>query len=144
MNNLESITFKRNKVKDTLFFLLSSGFTAIGVSLIEENSFKAWLGIVFFGGTALLFLIQLITNICYLKLDKEGIEHKTVFKTTKFKWSEISKFEITSYRGNKSISFNHEQQFGKLKRKSISSAYTINTKDLLALMKNYKSKNRKR
>ena len=143
MNNLESITFKRNKVKDTLFFLLSSGFTAMGVSLIEENSFKAWLGIVFFGGMTLLFFIVLVTNICYLKLDKEGFEQRLLFKTTKFKWSDVSKFEITSFRGNKRIHFKCRNQFGNHNWKSITSSHTINTQDLLDLMKKYKRKNRK-
>lgn len=143
MKNLESITFKRNKEKDALFFLLSSGFTAMGVSLIEENSFKAWLGIVFFGGMALLFFIILVTNICYLKLDKEGFEQKTLFKTTKFKWSDVSKFEIRSFRGNKSILFDHKDRFGNHNWKSITSSHTIHTQDLLDLMKKYKRNNRK-
>ncbi len=143
MKDIESIIFKRSKRKDILFFLLCFGFVLIGMSLIEKSPFKGWCGIVFFGIGSLLFFVELVTNISYLKLDKMGFEQRNLFKTINFNWSDVNKFEIRSFRGNKSILFEHRDKFGNLKWKSISTSYTIKTKDLVDLMRYHKMKNKK-
>jgi len=132
--------FRRNKLKDLVFLLISLVFVTIGCSVLEKSLIMGWLGILFFGLSASVFLIQLITNVSYLKLNEEGFEERTLLKTKIFKWKDVSKFEIRSFRLNKSIHFDYRDKFGNYNWKSIISSYTIKTEDLINLMKEYKKK----
>lgn len=137
----QELILKRNKLKDLVFLIFFLVFVSLGYLTLEKNLLMGWFGILFFGIGALLFFIQLMTNICYLKLDEEGFEERSLFKTKSFKWNEVSKFEIRSFRWNKSIHFNHKDHFGKNVWKSITASYSIDCKELINLMDNYKNKN---
>lgn len=132
--------FRRNKLKDIVYLLISSAFVVVGYLSLEKNWIMSWLSILLFGLIAIIFLIQLITNTSYLKLNEEGFEEKNLLKTKSFKWKDVSNFEIRSFRWNKSIHFDHNDKSGNNNWKSIISSYTIKTQDLLVLMREYKKK----
>ena len=142
-------------MKDLLFFLLFLVFVAGSYSSLGINPMMSWLGISFFGLGASIFLIQLITNASYLKLDVEGFEQKSLFHKKKYMWSEVEGFRKVNFRGNKSIVFDFTDEYNKKnsgkklskllsgKRGAVTSSHNIKTENLLKLMKNYKQKNKK-
>lgn len=137
MKNQEKI-FRRDKLKDLALVLISIVFIVGGYSILENSFFEGLIGILFFGLVGCVFLIQLITNVSYLKLNEEGFEERRLLKTKYFKWEDVSGFEIRSFRFNKSIHFYHIDKYGNNNWQSILSSYTIKTKDLLNLMNEYK------
>jgi len=104
MKNKSKI-FRRNKLKDLMIFLLFLVFVAGAYSTLGKNPMMGWFGISFFGLGATIFLIQLITNVSYLKLDAEGFEQKSLFHKKKYMWSDVKDFRKVNFRGNKSIFF---------------------------------------
>ncbi|CAM4036477.1 MULTISPECIES: STM3941 family protein [Flavobacterium] len=140
--------FRRNREKDFMFFLLSLVFVVGGYYTLEKKPFMGWLCISFFGFVAAAFLIQFVTNVSYLKLYEEGFEEKTLFHKKNYLWSDIKSFWKVSFRGNESISFNYTNEYIKRNRITsifssrthgrVTSSHTIETDDLLKLMKNYK------
>ncbi|MBA6157379.1 hypothetical protein H3Z83_12750 [Tenacibaculum sp. S7007] len=146
--------FRRNKLKDLIILFILLIFVACGYSILEKNRLMGWLGISFFGLGAICFFIQLLTNVSYLKFDKEGFEEKNLFQTKKYKWSEVKNFRQANFRGNKSIFFDYNPDNNKWKnrsklteiifgkQKAITSSHNIKTEELLNLMKTYKRKNK--
>ena len=125
-----------------MFLMISLVFVIGGYSILEKNLLMGWFGIFFFGLSGSVFLIQLITNISYLKFNEEGFEERTLLKTRNFKWKDVSKFKVRSFRWNKSIHFDHKDEFGNNNYKSIISSYTIKTPNLKSLMNEYKKKSK--
>ena len=99
--------FRRNKLKDLAILIISLFFVFAGFSVLEKSSLMGWMGTLFFGFLAVIFFIQLIANIAYLKLHDQGFSEKTILKTKSFKWRHVSNFEIRSFRLNKRIYFDH-------------------------------------
>ena len=135
-----------------MFFGLFLVFVALGYSLLEKDPLMAWLGISFFGLGAIIFLIQILTNVSYLKLSEAGFEERSLIRTRYYKWSDVEGLRQASFRGIKSIYFefsdeykrcNYEKKaslFSSRKRGGITSSYTIKTEELLELMKDLKRK----
>ena len=146
--------FRRNKLKDLTILLLLLVFVACGYSILEKNRLMGWLGISFFGLGAVCFLIQILTNISYLKLHKEGFEERNLFRTKKYQWSDVKNFRQANFRGNKRIFFDYTSENNKWKnrsklseiifgkQKAITSSHNIKSEELLKLMKEYKRKNK--
>lgn len=142
--------FRRNKLKDFMFFVVSLIFVAASYLILEKNPLMGYLGISFFGIGSILFLIQLLTNISYIKLSEEGVEEKNLFRTKNYKWSEVEHFRQVNFRGNKSIVFDYTKEYKKAKvnkktfkfllekQQSITSSHNIKTDELVKLMINYK------
>ena len=145
-------TFRRNKLKDLFFLLIFLIFVAGAYSLLEKNPLIGWVGLSFFGIGTLFFLIQLLTNVSYLKLTEEGFEERSLFQKKKYKWSDVKGFRQANFRGNESIFFDYNDKSKKKKdknklskflhrkQKSITSSYNIKTEELLSLMNKYKQK----
>ena len=155
MKNKSKI-FRRNKLKDLLFFLICSLFVALAYVILEEDPWMGWLGISFFGFGAISFLIHFLTNYSYLKLNEEGFEVKSLFHTKTTKWSEVKDFRQANFRGNKMICFDYidKHNNGKKNKKlskflsgnqgAVQSSYNIKAEELLKLMKNYKRKSKRK
>ncbi|WNJ17145.1 PH domain-containing protein [Pontibacter sp. G13] len=142
--------FQPNKWKFLLLAVVCAAFVAIGWVMLEEEPIMGGLCVSFFGLCLLVALIQLLPNASYLKLDEEGFEVKTLFRTHFTRWSEVKDFRAGQINGNKMIFYNftakHKKhqtakkvaKFLSTKEGALPSNYTIQTKDLLELMKEYK------
>ncbi|MFC7346864.1 PH domain-containing protein [Chryseobacterium zhengzhouense] len=91
MQNLPLI-LKPSKVKSVILILISIGFVALGISLLEKNMLIAVLNIVFFGIGLIIFIINQLPNSSYLKIDERGIEMKNLFRTTFIPWQAVNSF----------------------------------------------------
>ena len=143
-------TFRKNKWKSLLLFSLSLVFVPLGFLMLEDEPLIGVLGIALFGLGGIAALTQLLPNVYYLKLDEEGFEVKSLFRSSFTKWSEIKNLKEGSIRGNKMIFFDYTAKHKKWKagkklakflsgkEGALISDYTIKTSELLELMKEYK------
>ncbi|MFN7340886.1 MAG: PH domain-containing protein [Opitutia bacterium] len=63
-----------------------------GVIGTQSGKASGWVGVVFFGTTFLVSVIQMLPGAAYLKVGPGGIEFRTLFRTRRIAWAEISGF----------------------------------------------------
>lgn len=148
-----SKTFRQNKFKNSMLFIVCLIFVIGGVFMLKDVPLKGWFVIFFFGLGVIISLIQFHPNSSYLKLNDEGFEVKSLFRTSFTKWSDVKDFRKGSLHGNKMIFFDYADEHNKWKEGkkiakfisgkegAIQSTYTISTEDLIELMVTYKIKN---
>jgi hypothetical protein len=147
----ETKILKPKRLKTIGLLLICILFVIAGIFLIEKNSFRAWLGIIFFSLCMVLFVIQLIPNSSHLKLTKNGFEIRSLFKSNYTKWSDVEVFK-TGYVGqNKMVMFDFSKEhkkhnIGKKIAKflasnegSLPNTYGMKATDLAELMNKWKS-----
>ncbi|WP_130735852.1 STM3941 family protein [Flavobacterium sp. J27] len=148
----EAKIFHQNKLKSFFLFIISLLFVCGGIFITKEKTWLGWSIILFFGLSLIVSIIQFFPNATYLKLDDEGFEVKTLFRSSFTKWSEVTNFRRGNINGNKMIFFDFTEEHTKWKNEkkmakllsgmegAIQSTYTISTEDLLHLMMDYKMK----
>lgn len=109
MQNLP-IILKPGKAKIILLSAISIGFVSLGISLLEKNMLIAVFTIFFFGLCLLVFIINLIPNASYLKINDQGIEMKNLFKSTFIPWRAVSGFRTKNVLLNKMVVFEIDQK----------------------------------
>ena len=149
-NNTQA--FKPNRLKNVLLFLVCSVFVAIAILMLPEKPLIGWLSILLFGIGVLVSIIQFLPNAAYLKLNDDGFEVKSLFRSHFTQWSNVQSFSLGHINGNKMIFFNFTEEHKKWrngkklskflsgKEGAIPSSYTISSDELLQLMKEYKRK----
>ncbi|OCK53104.1 hypothetical protein BA768_00670 [Chryseobacterium sp. CBo1] len=144
MQNLPLI-LKPSKVKSIILILVSIGFVALGISLLEKNMLIAVLNIVFFGICLLIFIINLIPDSSYLKIDERGIEMKNLFRTTFIPWQAVSSFRTKYIFVNKMVVFDIDQKLlenstMKSKTGAFPDTYGMSAQKLAGLLNEYKAR----
>ena len=119
--------FKQNKWKMFLFFLLSLAFVSAGYTSLEEDPFMGWFTTILFGFSTVVCLLELITNISYLKLDEDGFEVKTLLFRRNTRWSDVNGFWLANFRGNKAIYFDYTDEYNALRRAQRRFKFLLNT-----------------
>ncbi len=107
------IILKPGKSKSILLFIISTVFVCLGISLWETNKALAAFTVVFFGLCLLVFIINLIPNSSYLKINHEGIEMKNLFKSTFIPWRGVSGFRTKNFFLNTMVVFDLDQDLTK-------------------------------
>jgi len=143
MQNLPFI-LKPSKAKNVILILISIGFVALGISLLEKNMLIAVLNIVFFGICLIIFIMNLMPNASYLKIDVQGIEMKNLFKTTFIPWNAVSSFRTKRFFINKMVVFDIDQKLleqSTMKSKSgaFPDTYGMSAQKLADLLNEYKA-----
>lgn len=143
MQNLP-IILKPSKIKTIILTVISAGFVGLGISLLEKNMLIGILNIVFFGICLLIFIINLIPNSAYLKIDERGIEMKNLFRVTFIPWQAVSGFRTKSIFINKMVVFDLDQKLlesvnMKSKTGAFPDTYGMSAKKLADLLNGYKS-----
>jgi len=115
---LKTKILRPSRLKTILLLIVSLAFVATTPITMEKNQTMSWLGAIFFGLVALVFIIQLFPNSSYLKLTEEGFEVKSMYKSHFTKWSDIEYFGVGEISNNKMVMFiyseNHNtQKIGK-------------------------------
>lgn len=109
MQNLPLI-LKPSKIKSIILILISIGFIYLGIKLLEKNMLIAVLNIFFFGICLIIFVINIIPNSSYLKIDETGIEMKNLFKTTFIPWQAVSGFKTKFIFVNRLVTFTIDEK----------------------------------
>jgi len=144
MQNLPLI-LKPSKIKSIILILISIGFIYLGIKLLEKNMLIAVLNIFFFGICLIIFVINIIPNSSYLKIDETGIEMKNLFKTTFIPWQAVSGFKTKFIFVNRLVTFTIDEKLlesSKMKGKTgaFPDTYGMFAKNLANLLNEYKAK----
>ncbi|MBW3521009.1 hypothetical protein [Chryseobacterium sp. NKUCC03_KSP] len=139
------LILKPSKIKSIILILISIGFISLGIKLLEKNMLIAVLNIFFFGICLIIFIINMIPNSSYLKIDEKGIEMKNLFRITFIPWQAVSGFKTKFIFVNKLVIFNIDEKLlenSKMKGKTgaFPDTYGMSAKDLANLLNEYKAK----
>lgn len=139
------LILKPSKIKSTILILISIGFISLGIKLLEKNILIAVLNIFFFGICLIIFMINMIPNSSYLKIDEKGIEMKNLFKITFIPWQAVSGFKTKFIFVNRLVTFTIDEKLlenSKMKGKSgaFPDTYGMSAKNLANLLNEYKVK----
>lgn len=139
------LILRPGKIKNIILILISIGFISLGISLLEKNMLIAVLNIFFFGICLIIFIINMIPNSSYLKIDEKGIEMKNLFRTTFIPWQAVSGFKTKFIFVNKLVTFTIDEKLlenSKMKGKTgaFPDTYGMSAQKLAALLNEYKLK----
>lgn len=144
MQNLPLI-LKPRKTKNIFMIIISLGFVILGISLLENKLWIGVLNIFFFGICLIIFIINMLPNSSYLKIDERGIEMKNLFRITFIPWKAVNGFNSKSIFLKKMVTFDIDEKLltdSKIKGKTgaFPDTYGMSAKNLAALLNNYKQK----
>ena len=95
--------FRTSRAKAGLLLLGSVVAAALAFMLLDRRPLLALSGGAFFVLCSIAALASLSRNRFYLKLAPEGLEIAAFLRKSRFKWSEVEAFHLTSIRGTKII-----------------------------------------
>ena len=96
--NDEVIVLTGNRKKAVLLLLASTALVAVSVPGALNGEWMGWGGIIFFGLGVLTSIYMLTPNAVRLRIDKDGIEMKTLLKPMKLAWSDVNGFYVARVR----------------------------------------------
>ena len=106
-----------------LFLLLCLAFVACGVLMIQDGKAFGWITVAFFGMCAAVFAMRLLSNRSYLRVSSSGIEIRSLWRTWRFRWSDISHFYAGCIGPNKMVLFDFSLAYQRAKvSRSVSKA----------------------
>lgn len=90
------IVLTANKKKAVRLLLLSTAFVALSIFLVlhGENAWMGWMCAVFFGLGIPVSIYMLKPGAGELRIDRNGIEMKTMRKPMTLHWSEVNRFYV--------------------------------------------------
>ncbi len=81
-----------NRKKYFRLLLTCLGFTAIGVWSLHDGEKTGWFIAPLFGLGVLFFILLLLPQSAYLKIEPEGLTVCSLFRVHRFRWSDIDSF----------------------------------------------------
>ena len=144
MQNLPLI-LKPRKIKNLFLIITSLGFVILGISLLEKKLWVGVLNIFFFGICLIIFIINMLPNSSYLKIDERGVEMKNLFRITFIPWKAVNGFTTKSIFLKKMVTFNIDENLliaSKIKGKTgaFPDTYGMPAENLADLLNEYKLK----
>jgi hypothetical protein len=125
----EVIVLTGSKKKAVLLLLGSAAFVAIGVWMVAKGEAMGWGAIIFFGLGLLASLYMLTPNAVRLRIDRSGVEMKTLFKPMRLGWGDVNGFYVehirTGYSKTKVIAIAFSESYRKQRAgRQVASALT--------------------
>ncbi len=111
----DELTFHASRVKAALLLLGSVAFVAMGWWMKEQKPLIGWLCVVFFSVGIPAALFMFLPGAMYLRLDREGLEMKSMGRKNRILWKDVQSFKIGSIRGAKMIAINFRPQYADQK-----------------------------
>jgi hypothetical protein len=75
-----------------------------------------WIFVVFFGGGALIFAVNLLPGSSYLKVSPDGITYSTLYKCRHYAWEDIDKFGVMAVGMNRTVGMSFSSRYSGLER----------------------------
>ncbi len=91
-------TLYTKKTKMIWLLFLCSAFTAGGIWMILDGQKMGWFCGGFFALGIPIFLIQMHPRASYLTVSHEGFEFSSLFRKTRYRWSDLSAFGTYTLR----------------------------------------------
>lgn len=97
------ITLYPSKRSTILWLLVCILFVFAGYWLIQSGSLVGWATAILFGIGAVVFTVTLLPNSSYLRISKQGLEIRTLYKSGFINWSDVERFDAGSIGSNKMV-----------------------------------------
>lgn len=100
-------TLQRSRTKTALGLVGSLAFVALGAWIVGDDgaaSWKGWAAIVFFGGCAVVYLLNLVRPVS-VRLDATGFTVDGVFKSTFTSWEDVESFYLYKLRRTRLVAW---------------------------------------
>lgn len=117
----EVIVLRVDKKKAVVMLLASSAFVAAGISMIirNEDVMVAWICALFFGLGVPVSIYMLMPGAGELRIDRNGIQMRAMFRPWKLSWSDINGFYVgrirAGYASTKMIGIEYSDSYQKLR-----------------------------
>jgi hypothetical protein len=95
--------FPGSRKKALIALVCAVALVLVGVFLIRIGEPWGWLMVGFFGLAIPLALLALVLNHTYLKLDRSGVEIRTLWTPRRIKWNEVEAFFVTTRPGTRLV-----------------------------------------
>jgi hypothetical protein len=90
------IIIERSKLKSIFILIFSTAAVAYGVQLIAKGQAFGWILAIFCGLATITSIFSLLPGAFRLRVDRNGIEMKTMFKPVKLSWSDVESFYVAT------------------------------------------------
>jgi hypothetical protein len=100
----ETIRLPKARLTAILLILIGAGFAAIGAGMVAEGNATGWIVGGFFGLCALAGVALLVGDSGVL-LDREGFEVHSLWRRTRYRWQEVSVFDVRGVRQTRFLAF---------------------------------------
>jgi len=111
----DELIFHASRAKAVLLLLGSVAFVAMGWWMKEQKPLIGWLCVVFFSLGIPAALIMFLPGAMYLRLDRQGLEMKSMGRKNRTLWKDVQSFKIGSIRGAKMIAINYRPHYADQK-----------------------------
>lgn len=142
------ITFRPNKLKYIILALASLAFVISGIFIIKNGSWVGLFPSFFFGICLIIFIIILIPDSSYLKINDKGFEMRSLFRSTFIPWEAVNGFSTKRVAINKMVMIEFNPQYvdtSKIKSGSgaLPDTYGMSAQKLAEVMNGYKTQSGK-
>lgn len=94
---MQNLRLKPGKVRAIRLLFISGVFVAIGIWMGRGGDTTGWLCAAFFGLGVLVGGVKLIPGSCYLDLSADGFEVRSMYRSWRVRWSDVSNFFPVRY-----------------------------------------------
>jgi hypothetical protein len=106
-----TIELRPSPWKHLLLLVLSGGFVALAVLLDWQRPLMAWITGILFGLGMLMALITLVPGSSFLRLERECMSVRTLYRTWHVRRSDIARFFVASVGGREMVCWNYVAGF---------------------------------
>lgn len=94
------VTLYPSKKKAAFALPVCAAFTVAGIVLAPSEPVLGWLCAGFFGLGLLIGVLKFFGNSTYLRLTEEGLELRSLYRLTRYRWSDLAGFGTYEIRHN--------------------------------------------
>jgi len=88
----ETLVLRPSRVKSLVMLLIGVAFTAGGIVMVRDGARWGWFVLIFFGLCTVVFISLLLPNSAYLRLTPEGFEIRSLYRSFRNKWTDVTSF----------------------------------------------------
>ncbi|MCK9186464.1 TrbC/VirB2 family protein [Candidatus Gracilibacteria bacterium] len=140
MKNTTPLTLYPSKTKMLVLLLMSIVFAAAGIGMIYSGDHKGWFVFIFFGLGIVVFTINLFSNSSYLRITNQGLEIRSLYKSSFIKWDEVEQFGTGRIGLRKIVTLHLNPNHTKFKTGALPDTYGKSAEELAELLNGRKEK----
>jgi len=106
------LLLRPSPAKNLAFGALCAVLTLGGVWLVLRGDWVGWPTMVMFGVGALLFLVQMVPSVSFLRLTDEGFEMCSLGRQHRYRWEDVTGFRPIKIRHASLVGFDFVPGYG--------------------------------
>lgn len=121
----DTLLLRPSRIKNLLLLAVSAAFTVGGTTMIRDSRSMGWFVVVFFGLCTLVAVILLLPNSSYLRLTRDGLETRSLFRSSKLQWTDVAAFRAGRIGLNAMVLIEYAPSYPRVRRgRAVAAALT--------------------